>query len=106
LLAGRDGVISAVLPATNALASATAFEIAPAELFGLFRQMRAAGLAHLGIYHSHPHGPNIPSPADVQQAFYPDAAYFIISPSAHLTQPVRAFRIASGRFTELTIAER
>ena len=40
LLAGREGIISAVLPAKNALQSAMAYEIDPEELFALFRRMR------------------------------------------------------------------
>ena len=103
LLAGRDGVISAILPARNALASATAYEIAPAELFSLFQHMREEGLDHLGIYHSHPNTDNAPSPTDIERAWYPDAAWFIISPRAGAAKPVRAFRIAEGRSTELAI---
>ena len=40
------------------------------------REMRAAGLELLGIYHSHPNGENEPSPRDVELAYYPEAAYF------------------------------
>ncbi len=98
LLAGREGVISEIFPARNVLASATEFEIAPAELFRIFRAMREAGLEHMGIYHSHPRGPAVPSPRDVERAFYPEAAYFILSPEA-----VRAFWIREGRVVELEI---
>jgi proteasome lid subunit RPN8/RPN11 len=105
LLAGRDGVITELLPAPNALASATAFEIAPADLFRLFRGMRAAGLEHMGIYHSHPTGDNVPSPRDLEQAYYPDVAYFIISPQPDAPQPVRAFAIRDGGVSELQIVE-
>ena len=103
LLAGRGAVVSETFPARNMLASPTAFEIAPEELFGFFRQMRAAGLEHLGIYHSHPAGANTPSPRDIERAFYPDVAYFIVSPLAGAPRPVRAFSIREGRVTELTI---
>jgi proteasome lid subunit RPN8/RPN11 len=103
LLAGRGETITHLYPAANALGSATAYEIAPRELFRIFRAMRADGLDHLGIYHSHPRGPNVPSPRDVQQAYYPDAAYFIVSPAQHLAHPVRAFRIRDARFAELAI---
>jgi proteasome lid subunit RPN8/RPN11 len=103
LLAGRDGVISVILPARNALSSATAYEIAPAELFALFRRMRQEGLDHLGIYHSHPNTDNAPSPSDIERAYYPDAAYFIVSPRPDAARPVRAFRIAGGRADELQI---
>lgn len=103
LLAGRDGVISVVLPARNLLASATAYEIEPAELFALFRRMRVGGLDHLGIYHSHPRGDNAPSPRDVELAFYPQAACFILSPLPNAARPVRAFRIVQGQVSELTL---
>jgi [CysO sulfur-carrier protein]-S-L-cysteine hydrolase len=103
LLAGRDGVISTVLRARNALRSATAYEIAPAELFSLFRRMRAEGLDHMAIYHSHPRGDNAPSLRDVEQAFYPAAAYFILSPRHDAARPVRAFRIVAGESRELVV---
>jgi proteasome lid subunit RPN8/RPN11 len=103
LLAGRDGFISVLLPARNALASATAFEIAPLELFAMFRRIRAEGLDLLGIYHSHPRGENAPSARDIADAFYPSAAYFILSPLLDAPQPVRAFRIHDGQVFELTV---
>jgi proteasome lid subunit RPN8/RPN11 len=103
LLAGRGGVISIVLPAPNSLASPTAFEIAPRELFALFHRMRAESWEHLGIYHSHPSGENAPSRRDIEQADYPDAIYCIVSPAPGHPRPVRAFRIREGLVTELEI---
>lgn len=103
LLGGRDAEISTIFPARNALASATAFEIAPEELFLLFRKMRAAGLEHLGIYHSHPAGDNSPSPRDIESAYYPEAVYFIASPVPGVQRPVRAFSIQNNCVRELTI---
>jgi proteasome lid subunit RPN8/RPN11 len=103
LLAARDGVITTLLPATNALASPTAYEIAPRELFNLFRRIRRAHLDFAGIYHSHPATENIPSPRDIELAFYPEAAYFIISPRPAAPAPVRAFSIRTGRAAEIEI---
>ncbi len=103
LLAGRAGVISVVFPARNALASATAFEIAPEDLFRFFRRMRAERLEHLGIYHSHPDGNNAPSSRDVESAYYPDVAYFILSPRPDAARAVRAFSIREAVVSELTI---
>jgi proteasome lid subunit RPN8/RPN11 len=109
LLAGSGGIITRAFPATNAAKNpATAYEIAPQELFRLMHEIRAARLELLGIYHSHPKGKNEPSPTDIARAFYPDAAYFIISPCAvsmseGAAQPVRAFSIRDGRATELKI---
>jgi [CysO sulfur-carrier protein]-S-L-cysteine hydrolase len=103
LLAGTEEVISAILPAKNALQSERAYEIGPAELFALFRRMRSEGVEHQGIYHSHPRGENAPSPRDIECAFYPEAIYFILSPRAEVAQPVRAFRIADGIVAELKV---
>lgn len=104
LLAGREGVITEVFPARNILASATAYEISSAELFTLFRAMRNAQLQHLGIYHSHVATDNSPSPRDIEQAYYSEVAYFIISPRASGPKPIRAFSIQEGIVKELTIA--
>lgn len=103
LLAGRDGVITTIFPVANPLASPTAFEIAPQELFEVFRKMREAGLDHLGIYHSHPATENAPSPRDIEQAYYPASAYFILSTQPGTARPVRAFRICDARVTEFRI---
>jgi proteasome lid subunit RPN8/RPN11 len=103
LLAGRDGVITAIFPATNSLSSATTYEIAPRELFELFRTLRDRELAHLGQYHSHLSTENSPSPTDIEQAGYPDQAYFIISPQPDAPSPVRAFSIREGTFSQLVI---
>src|SRR5580704_6242695 len=103
LLAGREAVISAILPAKNALQSPKAYEIAPQELFELFRRIRSAGLEHLGIYHSHPSGENTPSPLDIERAFYPESAYLIISMRPAASHPIRAFRIVAGQTRELSL---
>jgi proteasome lid subunit RPN8/RPN11 len=109
LLASRDGVITRAFPAANAARdSATSYEIAPEELFRLMRAIRAAELKFAGIYHSHPNGLNEPSTRDVAEAFYPDVAYFIISPHAELSKAapphsVRAFSIRDGKVEELRL---
>jgi proteasome lid subunit RPN8/RPN11 len=104
LLAGRKDVITRIFPATNAAINpATTYEIALPELFQLMREIRAAGLELLGIYHSHPNGKNEPSPRDIAWAYYPDAAYFILSPLPNAPSPVRAFSIREKVVTELEI---
>ncbi len=110
LLAGQAGIITEIFPAKNTVASppageagATSYEIAPQELFQIFRRIRSEHLDHLGIYHSHPAGENAPSPRDIEQAYYPDQAYFIVSPQPGVPRPVRAFSIRDGRIEELEI---
>jgi proteasome lid subunit RPN8/RPN11 len=103
LLVGVGGVITKIFPAKNALASPTAYDVAPQELFQLFRRIREEGLEHLGIYHSHPTTENAPSPRDIELAAYPNEAYFIISPLPAAPRPVRAFSIRDGHVQELKI---
>jgi proteasome lid subunit RPN8/RPN11 len=103
LLGGRDGIITRIYPAANALGSPTAYEIAPEDLFRIMRQMRADGVKLAGIYHSHPTGDNFPSPTDIGRAFYPDVVYFIASSAPDALRPLRAFRIREGIVTELRI---
>lgn len=103
LLAGRDDIITTIFPAQNALASATTYEIASQQLFRFFRAMREQGLIHLGLYHSHPAGENAPSARDIEQAFYPDQVYFILSTRQDAPRAVRAFSIREGRIQELEI---
>ncbi len=103
LLAGRDGVITLAMAARNAAADpAKNYEIAPEELFGLMREMRVAALRLMGIYHSHPKSNNEPSPRDIELAYYPEVAYFILSPQSN-SAPVRAFSIREGCVNELEI---
>ena len=67
------------------------------------REIRAAGLELLGVYHSHPVGDNFPSARDIERAFYADAAYFILSPRPDAPKSVRAFSIHDGKVAELEI---
>lgn len=87
----------------NALASATEYEIAAKELFRLMKEIRAAGLQLMGIYHSHPNGDNAPSRRDIEQAFYPETPYFVLSPLLKAPQPIRAFFIRDGQVQELNV---
>lgn len=104
LLAGRDGVITVVFSARNVHpTSAISYEIAPDELFRIFREIREQALELLGIYHSHPTGENAPSPDDIERAYYPDAAYFVVSPRPDAKNPVRAFSIQNARAQELEL---
>jgi proteasome lid subunit RPN8/RPN11 len=104
LLAGLNGVVARTFPARNAAKHpATAYEIASKELFRIMREVRAGGLELLGIYHSHPNGDNQPSPRDIERAYYPDAAYFILSPRADAPEPIRAYSIRDCRWTQIEI---
>ena len=103
LLGGHGREVTKILPATNALASPVAYEIPPRELFDLFRHLRAEKLELVGIYHSHPTGENAPSAHDAERAYYPDAAYVILSPRPDHPRPLCAFQLAAGSIEELAV---
>jgi [CysO sulfur-carrier protein]-S-L-cysteine hydrolase len=103
LLAGQTGAAEEIFPARNLLNSATAYEIAPEELLSHFRAMRERGLELAGIYHSHPTGENAPSKTDIALAYYPSTPFIIIAPRENAPNPIRAFLIAEGEVSEMTV---
>jgi proteasome lid subunit RPN8/RPN11 len=104
LLAGQDGVISRAFPARNVATDPKRnYEIAPREIVRLLREFRERKLGFLGIYHSHPNSENVPSPRDIELAYYSEAIYVIVTPQPYAEKPVRAFSIREGCATELEI---
>lgn len=106
LLAGeRQGdqlLVRRLFILTNLLHSAARYRLDPQEQLSAFNQMEAEGMELVGIYHSHPDGPDEPSPTDLAEAYYPEAAYLIWSRS-HGIWICRAFAIQQGRATPLHI---
>ena len=100
LLAGRDATVTHLFRATNKEQSAVRYEIDPADLLRIFREIDDADLEHVGIYHSHTHTEAYPSATDIRLAFYPDAIYFIVSLMDEHAPVVRAFHIRDGEITE------
>ena len=105
LLSGQEGVVSHLHRMSNTLKSAVRFGMDPQELFHFFRGLRATGQTHLGIYHSHPASRAYPSDTDIQESFYPDCSYFIVSLKDECSPQLRAFRIAENKVDELEIIE-
>ncbi len=104
LLGGKEGVVKEIFPSSNSLASPTAYEIPPEELFAHFRAMREQKFSLVAIYHSHPQGENTPSRRDRERAYYPDAAYIIVSPEENNPAPVRAFHLDGEGWKELAVS--
>ncbi len=66
LLAGQGEHISLALPIRNSASSPmTHFQLAASEQIKALKTIDAAGLTWIGVYHSHPASPPIPSPADI-----------------------------------------
>lgn len=69
LLAGKGVLISLALPVANAAAKPEQeFALAPDEQLRGLKQIDAHGLDWLGVYHSHPTTPPIPSQSDLSGA--------------------------------------
>ena len=102
LLSGRDNLITDLHPLRNESDNPeTRYFASPEDLFAAMRRIREADQSLLGIYHSHPRAPAYPSASDVGMAFYPEAAYFIISLEPRIE--VRAFRIEGPLIENVSI---
>ena len=82
----------------------TGFELDPADHLAACRDAREAGLDVLAYWHSHPHGPAVPSAADRAGA-WPGQVQVIVGLGDDSEGGVetRAWRLDSGRFVELAL---
>ncbi|MFW5909318.1 MAG: Mov34/MPN/PAD-1 family protein [Thiohalospira sp.] len=101
LLAGHGDTVDARLPVENALHSPQAYDMEPAALIDAMRRIRESGRELVAIYHSHPHGEPRPSPTDVAENRYPEAAHVIIGRKGGEWR-ARAFRL-EGEVAELDL---
>jgi proteasome lid subunit RPN8/RPN11 len=92
-----------VRPTQNVLRSPVRYRMNPKEQLDTFNYMDKKGLYLVGIYHSHPDGPDTPSDTDIDEAFYPEAVYLIWSRSSGEWK-CRAFLIQDGSITEIQIS--
>lgn len=104
ILAGRDGRIQTSYPMTNTDTSSEHFMMEPAEQFKVAKEIRAAGLDMLGVYHSHPETPARPSQEDIRLALAPGVAHVIVSLLDPECPMVKGFEIRDGQVTEITIS--
>ena len=82
LCGGNDRRVTRFYELTNADASPEHFSMIPEEQFAAVKDMRAAGLKMIAIWHSHPATPPRMSAEDLRLAFTPDVAYVILSLAA------------------------
>ena len=101
LLSGdsRRGRVTAVHLARNRLASPYRYDVDPVDLVRIVHRIEASDVELLGIFHSHPAGPAMPSPTDVREARYP-VVHLVADPS---NGELRAWRIESGAAYEVTL---
>lgn len=97
ILAGKDNLITRIFKLTNIQTDPDRYEMEPKEQIQAFEEIDRLNLELLGIYHSHPHSPALPSPVDIMRAFYPTIAFFIISLLNAEKPELRAFEIANKK---------
>jgi proteasome lid subunit RPN8/RPN11 len=105
LLGGKNGVVEIVLPVKNAAESRVRFQMEPKAQLRAIEQIESEGLEVIAIFHSHPKGPSVPSPIDIEEASYP--VVNIIWSKAGRRWQTRGFWIEDGRAVEvpLTVIE-
>ena len=100
MLAGKDTKITKLFKIKNIAQRMDEYELDPLAQVNAFEEIDRLSLKLLGVYHSHPNHPCYPSELDIQQAFYPDTAFFIISLFDFQQPDIKAFRIDKGKIVE------
>lgn len=103
IMAGLHGHVRRVYAVENRLRSPVAFEMEPRQQIDAMLDLEQAGLDLLAIYHSHPKGPQTPSPTDVAKAYYPGVAHVIVSLADRRHPSIRAFTIKEDAFDEIVL---
>ncbi len=105
LLIGAADRVERAARARNLRASPTRYLIDPVDHFAAIKDARAAGLAVVGAYHSHPSSPALPSDTDTEEATYPEYLYLIVAPGDDpgLAAETRGYRLVNGSFHPVSL---
>jgi len=103
MLAGKDTTITKFFKIKNIAQRMDEYELDPLEQVDAFEEIDRLSLKLLGVYHSHPNHPCYPSGLDINQAFYPDTFFFIISLKGMTSFQLKAFKMYEGKVEEETI---
>jgi len=101
LLAGKNDQVEKVLPVRNQAQSPVRFVMDPYEQLKAFDWIDSNGLDLLGIFHSHPTGPETASVTDMAEAAY--EVVHIICSRAQGKWNLRGFWIENGNASEVPL---
>jgi len=101
LLAGKQDSVETVLRMRNAEKSPVRFGMDAQEQYNAFEWMTDNGLDLVGIFHSHPTGPETVSATDIAEAAY-EVVHIIWSP-INGTWSARGFWIEKEQVTEVAL---
>ncbi len=101
LLAGRNTQVEKIFFVQNQVQSPIRYVMDPIEQLNAFEWIDSNDMELLGIFHSHPTGPETVSPTDIAQAAY--AVTYLILLRADGDWHARGFWIENGSFREVTL---
>lgn len=101
LLAGKGSTVEAVLVVRNQAQSPVRYVMDPIEQLHAFEWIESNGLDLIGIFHSHPTGPETVSPTDIAEAAY--AVTYVILARVNDTWRTRGFWVEHGGFREVDL---
>ena len=101
LLAGLDSKVESVLEVTNQAQSRVRYVMDPIEQLKSFEWIESNGLELIGIFHSHPTGPETVSPTDIAQAAY--AVVHVILARVDGLWRARGFWMEDGKYREVAL---
>jgi proteasome lid subunit RPN8/RPN11 len=101
LLAGRASSVESVLVVKNQAQSPVRYVMDPIEQLHAFERIDAQGLDLVGIFHSHPAGPEIVSATDIAEAAY--AVVYVILSRVDGAWRARGFWIQDGGYEEVAL---
>lgn len=104
------GLLSAIVhtvtchyPIKNIYNSPVKYELDPGQQIEAFHDAERRGETIVAVYHSHPNGPERPSPSDIAQAYYPDLVYIICSLANQDDPTLRGFTIIDQTVAEVAL---
>ncbi len=101
LLAGHDSKVEKIFFVQNQAQSAARYVMDPIEQLQAFEWIDSNEMDLLGIFHSHPTGPETVSPTDISESAYA-VTYIVLSPLNNTWQ-ARGFWIEDGSFREVIL---
>ena len=103
-LLGTSDRIEEATRATNLTPSPHRYEVDPRDHFAVIRRARREGRTVVGVYHSHPNAPAIPSVSDLERATSAEYLYVIVSLTAEpAAEEIQAYRIVRQQFERVDL---
>jgi len=101
LLAGRGSRVEKVFMVPNQAGSPVRYVMEPSAQLSAFEWIESSGMELLGIFHSHPAGPETVSPTDIAEAAYP--VVHVILACVNNKWSARGFWIENAVFEEVDL---